>query len=105
MHDDAASAADLLDAPHRALTLAPPDAAVMLARVEGLAAVLRIAAAAPAHEIKTAEPAPPADGGTWLTPDEAAAIARVPRRTVYAWSRRGDWRPFTHRLSRKVLRI
>jgi hypothetical protein len=40
-----------------------------------------------------------------LTPDEAAAIARVSRETVYGWARRADWRPFTRRISRKVLRI
>jgi hypothetical protein len=41
----------------------------------------------------------------WLTPDEAATLASVPRRTVYGWSRRLDWRPFTRRFSRKVLRV
>jgi hypothetical protein len=41
----------------------------------------------------------------WLTPDAAATLASVPRRTIYGWSRRLDWRPFTRRLSRKVLRV
>jgi hypothetical protein len=43
--------------------------------------------------------------GGLLNPDEAAAIAKVDRRTIYAWSRRRDWRCFARRLSRKVLRI
>ena len=41
----------------------------------------------------------------WLGPSEIATLANVPRRVVYGWSRRSDWRPFTRRLSRKVLRI
>lgn len=41
----------------------------------------------------------------WLSPDEAAELANVPRRVIYGWSRRTDWRNFTHRLSRKVLRV
>ena len=97
---------DLLRSPQRALELAPTEAAAMLARVEGLAAVLRLAAVAQAQpSARPAVPEPSADGERWLTPDQAATLASVPRRTVYGWSRRADWRSFTRRLSRKVLRI
>jgi hypothetical protein len=47
----------------------------------------------------------PGSEDRWLTPSEVAALANVPRRVVYGWSRRSDWRGFTRRLSRKVLRV
>jgi hypothetical protein len=99
---------ELLERPELGLRLSPGAAAGLLAKLEGTAAVLRVAAAAP----ERAEPghwtatARNRDAATrWLTPDEAAAAASVSRRVVYGWSRRQDWRGFTHRLSRKVLRI
>lgn len=48
---------------------------------------------------------PRGNEGRMLTPQECADIAGVTRRQVLSWSRRSDWRGFTHRLSRKVLRI
>ena len=95
-----------------------PDVGSLLATVacmpkEQLPAILVALAArmaGPDTETHTAAPGPlPVDGpsekGEFLTAAEAAQIARVPTRTVYEWSRRSDWRVFTHRLSRKVLRI
>ena len=95
---------ELLERPEIGLQLAPDTAAGLLAKLEGAAAVLRVAAMAP----ERAEPGTARNRGAgtrWLTPDEAAAAASVSRRVVYGWSRRQDWRGFTHRLSRKVLRI
>ena len=99
--------ADLLDHPEQAMDLAPPVAVAALVKVEGLAAVLRIAAAAPAHAGERPEHATVenGNGGRWLTPDEAAALASVPRRIIYGWSRKAGWKAFSRRLSRKVLRI
>lgn len=94
--------AELLAAPALALELGPTEAAALLASVEGLAAILRLAATqAPVSSSERPSPQP----GRWLTPDEAASIASVHRRVVYSWSRRADWRGFTRRLSRKVLRV
>lgn len=96
---------DLLAAPERALHLRPSEAAALLARVEGLAAVLRIAANCRDERHSADRPQTTEDALRWLTPEEAAALLGVNRRAVYQWSRRADWRPFTRRLSRKVLRI
>jgi len=98
--------ADLLERPELGLRLAPEAAAEMLAKFEGAAAVLRVAAlAGPRNSVQTDSADSHGGPGRWLTPDAAAALACVPRRVVYGWSRRADWRAFTHRLSRKVLRI
>jgi hypothetical protein len=91
-----------------------PEAAAMLARVGALEALLRARLAAPAQgghqpvlnhpvDVQNLHSSPDAD--RWLTPHEAATIARVQRRVIYGWSRRMDWRGFTRRLSRKVLRV
>lgn len=38
----------------------------------------------------------------WITPEEAAAIAKVPKRRIYEWARGRQW---AHRPSRRCLRI
>jgi hypothetical protein len=96
--------AELLETPERALELAPVEAATMLARVGALEAMLRARLAMPPGD--RPDPADLGDGrGRWMTPEEAAPVAGVSRRVIYGWSRRTDWRGFTRRLSRKVLRI
>jgi hypothetical protein len=86
----------------------------MLARVGALEALLRVRLAVTAQvrdrdrsdqQADISETDSRQNGDRWLTPDEAASIANVPRRVVYGWSRRVDWRGFTRRLSRKVLRV
>lgn len=94
--------ADLLDAPELAMGLPFPEAAAMLARVGALEALLRARLGLGAD---TSEPESSPNENRWLAPEEAATMANVPRRVVYGWSRRADWRGFTRRLSRKVLRI
>jgi hypothetical protein len=126
------TAANLLDAPERALQLPAAGAAAMLAKVEGLAAVLRIAAAAqPApkadraacndlatagHEaiLPSGELEAPREGMSsnaraqvsvsdgWLTPAEVALRLRRTRAWVY--KRAKSW-PFVTRPSRKTLLI
>ncbi len=50
-----------------------------------------------------AAPAPqPAAAGKWLTPEEAAAIARASKRQVYEWAIGKRW---AHRPSRRKLLI
>lgn len=92
--------ADLERDHSRVAEVRPEDAprllAVLAALTLGVAA--RLGASAPELQGTSSS-------ARWLTPDEAAARANVDRRVVYAWSRRIDWRPFAHRLSRKVLRI
>lgn len=101
---DIPSPAELLATPERALDLPPAVAAPLLAKVEGLAALLRVAASRSTGLDRVGR-GDVGSEGRLLTPDEAARLASVPRRTIYGWSRRLDWRPFCRRFSRKVLRI
>ena len=102
---DARSVLELLATdPHRIRELLPEEVAVALVEVAAIQAALAARLAAPlAAEVSVPEPRE--NGGDWITPDEAAKLTGVDRRTIYGWSRRLDWRPFTRRLSRKVLRI
>lgn len=98
---------ELMTDPSRASSIALEERQLIVAEMAALTLAL-LSAPAPAT---TAEPTPSpeaepdSNGGLWLTPDQAAEVANVPRRTIYGWSRRADWRSFTRRISRKVLRI
>ena len=86
--------AELLDAPERALALAPTDAAAILAKVDGLASILRLAAAAP-------EP-----NGERLVRDDgplsaAEAAKRTGMSTRWLW-KHADTLPFARRIGRAV---
>ncbi len=98
---------ELMADPHRAAGISPEVARHLLIAFAPLRQALELAAAAisPPTAEAVPEAATPRKEPHWLTPGEAAAVASVPRRTIYGWSRRSDWRPFAKRLSRKVLRI
>jgi len=96
---------EILREPGCAASIAPEARQRIVAELAALTLTLLSAPAPPSEPDPAAAPEAQASEGRWLTPDEAAAVASVPRRTIYGWSRRSDWRPFTHRLSRKVLRI
>jgi hypothetical protein len=126
------TAANLLNAPERALELPPADAAAILAKVEGLAAVLRIAATsgsarndargagdgiltanrpslAPSAlskdaSIESSPTSSPRDPANerWLTAVEVAAQVRRTRAWVYRQAK--SW-SFVTRPSRKTLLI
>ena len=89
------SVAELLDAPARALELAPAEAVAMLAEVEGLAAVLRIAAAAEPRDRTTA-------GDALLSVAEAAARAGV---NHDSFLRRRAFRPAIVKQGHRTLRV
>ena len=77
------------------------EAAAMLTALAGIQLAL-------ANRILTAkppEPPPKPDDSKMLKVDEVAALLNTQRRTVYAMSRRQDWRSFAVRLSRKHLRF
>jgi hypothetical protein len=98
---------ELLADPDRAAGVSPEVARHLLIEFAPLRQALELAATATPRATSAAAPeaARPGKESHWLTPDEAAAVANLPRRTIYGWSRRSDWRPFAKRLSRKVLRI
>jgi hypothetical protein len=81
--------------------LTPQEATTMLTALAGIQLAL-------ANRILTAKPPqspPKPDDSKMLKVEEVAAILNTGRRTVYAMSRRQDWRHFTIRLSRKHLRF
>lgn len=85
--------AEVLDAPERALDLAPAEAAAMLAKAEGLAAVLRA-------RVTATPPAPAAPTDRLLTADEAAPLLGLrDRKAVY----RRRW-PFAVRVGPGTVR-
>jgi hypothetical protein len=95
--------------PSRVHEVSPDGALALLAeagtRVGALQSVVALLAARAVARPSTNAGAETVGELHWLTPAEAAALAGVPVRTVYSWSRRLDWRPFVRRLSRKLLRI
>ena len=92
---------DLLMRPGLASELSPAEAVEALGELLPIHSALVTRARAPVPP--SSEPVSPED--SWISVDEAAALARVTRRVVYGWSRRKDWSRFTARPSRKVLRI
>jgi hypothetical protein len=72
-----------------------PDIVGRLA-AEQARALARIASSHPAP----VRALPPED--EWITPEQAATIARVPKRRLYQWATGQRW---AHRPSRKTLRI
>jgi len=97
---------DPADVPNLPAGALPALLATLAALQTAVAARLAMPSNEPSGSVGTmagSHPTPAHDH--WLTPDEAATLASVPRRTIYGWSRRVDWRPFTRRLSRKVLRV
>ena len=96
---------ELVRDPERAVALTPEIARRLLIAYAPVKQALELAAQSPATALPTPAPEPANGACRWLTPDEAASITNVPRRTIYAWSRRADWKRFVQRPSRKVLRI
>lgn len=93
-----ASLEELAHEPALARTLTAGERQALLLRIAGLLLVL-----------STTPPAPEiASGGghdELLSVEQAAALLGVPREFIWRKSRRADWRPFTVRVSRKVLRL
>src|SRR4051812_5140420 len=75
-----------------------PEIRAALARAE-TEVLLRLRLDGPQHD-PGGTAAPTAD--RWITPDQAAEIATVPRDRIYAWARGQRW---ASRPSRKCLRI
>ncbi len=87
--------------PELASELAAPELAQVMAQVAAVSAAVASRLAEEPKPATEPEPVP----AQWLTPEEAAAITGLSRRSVYCRSRSKEWAPFVHRVSRKCLRI
>jgi hypothetical protein len=90
--------AELIADPSRAALVPRADAlalAVELARV--VKALELLSGASP--EVESVSP------DAWVTVEEVIAVTGFSRRTVYERAKRGEWKQFAERASRKVLRF